>query len=317
MIADRPAGAEGRPVAFSPCFECKLCVAACPVGAILPDGGFNFSSCYTHNYREFMGGFTDWVETVADSKSARDYRGKVSDAETVSMWQSLSFGANYKAANCVAVCPAGEDVIGPFLQDRREHLTTIVKPLQEKAETVCVVPGTDAESCVAKRFPHKKPKRVKNGVRVPTVRSFLDTMVHVFQRGRVEGLDATYHFTFSGEETWKATVEIRDQEISVQDGHAGEPDVAVKADSRTWVRFLAGEKSLAVALLTRRVRVRGSLRLLLTFGRCLPGGWPAWERGDRRVDRTGTYHRRRTGGEVTHQLRAVGRRHRRLVGHRP
>jgi hypothetical protein len=29
-----------------------------------------------------MGGFTDWVEQVADSKSARDYRSRVSDAES-------------------------------------------------------------------------------------------------------------------------------------------------------------------------------------------------------------------------------------------
>ena len=28
------------------------------------------------------------------------------------MWQSLSYGANYRAAYCLAVCPAGEDVIG-------------------------------------------------------------------------------------------------------------------------------------------------------------------------------------------------------------
>jgi hypothetical protein len=27
----------------------------CPVGAISPDGDFNFSACYTHNYREFSG----------------------------------------------------------------------------------------------------------------------------------------------------------------------------------------------------------------------------------------------------------------------
>jgi hypothetical protein len=52
------------------------------VGAISPEGDFNFSACYTHNYREFMGGFTDWVEQVADSKSARDYRSRVSDAES-------------------------------------------------------------------------------------------------------------------------------------------------------------------------------------------------------------------------------------------
>jgi ferredoxin len=33
--------------------ECRLCVAACPVGAISNEGGFNFLSCYTHNYREY------------------------------------------------------------------------------------------------------------------------------------------------------------------------------------------------------------------------------------------------------------------------
>ncbi len=36
VIVDRPIGRESRPVEFSPCFECKLCVAACPVGAISP-----------------------------------------------------------------------------------------------------------------------------------------------------------------------------------------------------------------------------------------------------------------------------------------
>ena len=271
VVVDRPVGGEGRPVDFNPCFECKLCVAACPVGAISPDGDFNFNSCFTHNYREFMGGFGDWVETVVESKNAADYRSRVSDPETVSMWQSLSGGPNYKAANCVAVCPAGEDVIGPFLEDRKEHLTTIVKPLQDKTETLYVVPGTDAEEYAARRFPHKNLKRVNNGLRVPTVRSFLDNMVHVFQRGQAEGLDATYHFTFTGEEEIEASVEIRDQKITVHDGLVGETDLAVRTDSRTWVRFLAGEKNIVVALLTRRIRVRGPLRLLAAFGRCFPG----------------------------------------------
>ncbi|MGH9607899.1 MAG: hypothetical protein ACRD3N_19595, partial [Terracidiphilus sp.] len=119
---------------------------------------------YTHNYREFMGGFKDWVETIADSKNKLDYRNRVSDAETVSMWQSLSFGANYKAAYCLSVCPAGEEVIAPFLTDRKEFLQHVVKPLQEKVETVYVVPGSDAEDYVARRFPHKTIKRVSNGL---------------------------------------------------------------------------------------------------------------------------------------------------------
>src|SRR5262249_31480089 len=63
-----------QPLAYNPCVECKLCVSACPVGAISNDGRFNFSSCLTHNYREFMGGFTNWVEQIAESKGALDYR---------------------------------------------------------------------------------------------------------------------------------------------------------------------------------------------------------------------------------------------------
>src|SRR5437868_7445598 len=140
VLVDAEVSQYSHPVVYNPCLECKLCVAACPTGAISSDGQFNFSACYTHNYREFMGGFNDWVEKIADSKSANDYRKKVSGAETVSMWQSLSFGANYKAAYCMAVCPAGEDVIAPFLTNRKQFLDDVVRPLQNKPETVYVVP---------------------------------------------------------------------------------------------------------------------------------------------------------------------------------
>src|SRR5216110_3462804 len=181
---------------YNPCLECKLCVAACPVGAIGADGAFNFSACYTHNYREFLGGFTDWVGQIADSRNAQDYRNRVSDAESSSMWQSLSFGANYKAAYCMAVCPAGEDVIGPFLTDRKTYLEEVVKPLQEREETVYVVPGSDAEEHVARRFPLKTIKRVGNGLRPPTIQRFLSGLALTFQRGKAAKLNAVYHFTF-------------------------------------------------------------------------------------------------------------------------
>src|ERR1051326_4803679 len=149
-----------RSSATSSCWERSCSMPRCQSPAIAPDGGFNFSACYTHNYREFMGGFTNWVEQITESKDGLDYRKKVSDPESASMWQSLSFGANYKAAYCLSVCPAGEEVIGPYLTDKAAHLREIVRPLQEKEETVYVVPGSDAEEHVARRFPHKKAKRV-------------------------------------------------------------------------------------------------------------------------------------------------------------
>ena len=270
VLLDAEVSAYDRPIDYNPCVECKLCVSACPVGAIEPDGYFNFSACYTHNYREFMGGFTNWVEQIADSGSASEYRRKVTDPESVSMWQSLSFGANYKSAYCLAVCPAGEDVIGPFLTDRKGFLQDLVKPLQDKAETVYVLPGSDAESHVARRFPHKRTKKVGNGVRPRSIRGFLNALPLAFQRGPAEGLDTTYHFTFTGEEDCKATVAIRNKTLRVEDGHIGRPDIHLTADSRTWLEFLAKERSIVWALIRRRVRIKGSPRLLLAFGKCFP-----------------------------------------------
>jgi hypothetical protein len=218
-----------------------------------------------------MGGFSDWVEKIADSASALDYRQKVSGAETVSMWQSLSFGANYKAAYCLSVCPAGEDVIGPFLTDRKEFLKDVVKPLQDKSETVYVVPGSDAEGFVARHFPNKKTKQVSNGLAGQgTIRAFLRGLNFVFQRGKSEGLNAIYHFTFTGQEEVKATVVIHDKKLEVSDGHNGTPDFQVTADSNTWLRFLRKEANLVWALVMRKIRIHGSPRLLLAFARCFP-----------------------------------------------
>jgi putative sterol carrier protein len=92
----------------------------------------------------------------------------------------------------------------------------------------------------------------------------------VFQRHRSEGLDATYHFTFTGEEPAEATVVIRDKTIRVEEGHVGEPDLHVRADSRSWVGFLRKERGLIRALLRRKIRMKGSPRLLIAFGRCFP-----------------------------------------------
>ncbi len=270
ILIDAQVSAYSHPIDYNPCVECKLCVAACPVGAIGSDGHFSFSACYTHNYREFMSGFTDWAETIAESKNARDYRQKVSDAESASMWQSLSFKSNYKAAYCMAACPAGEDVIAPFLNDRRGFVQEVVKPLQDKNETIYVVPGSDAETYVARRFPHKKVKLVSSGIRPKSIQGFLFGLPLLFQRHQAAELNAVYHFTFTGSESRLATVTIQNKTLQVQEGHLGKADLLITADCATWLRFLAKEQNIVWALLRRKIRVNGSLKLLQAFGKCFP-----------------------------------------------
>lgn len=262
--------AASQPLDFNPCVSCKLCVAACPVGAIKPDGYFDFSSCFTHNYQQFMGGFVNFVEDIADSRSAADYRRKVSYPETITRWQSLSYGPNYNAAYCIAVCPAGTDVIGPYLADKRAHLDEIVDPLTRKEEPVYVTKGSDAADHVARRFPHKRIRWVRPSARATSIKGFLAGMSLSFQPGKAGDLNATYHFTFKGAEAAEATVVIRNRKLTVSRGHIGTANLRVTADARSWLRFLVGEISIVRCLMTGAVRLKGSPRLLVAFGKCFP-----------------------------------------------
>lgn len=256
---------------FDPCLSCKLCVAACPVGALEPDGTFRFSACYDHNYREFMTGFGDFTEAVAESKDRHALRDRVSASESASMWQSLAYGPNYKAAYCIAVCPAGEDVIGPWLADKKRHLHDVVRPLTQRSEDVYVVRGSDAEAHVKKRFPHKAVRTVESSLRATSARAFFRALPLVFQRGPAREWSATFHFEITARGgVVTATVRISDGTLQVEEALVGEPDIHVRASEETWLGVVTKRRSPVFAVLLGRLRVRGERALLDKFAACFP-----------------------------------------------
>jgi len=272
VAVDRAISEAAKPLDYSPCLGCNLCVSACPVGAVKTDGGFDFQACYTHNYREFMGGFMDILGEVAAAKDRADLERRVPLTEGVSLWQSLTYKANYKAAYCMSVCPAGEDVIGPYLEDRKRHVTQYVKPLREKEETLFVLRGSDAEAHASKRYPHKPLRYVKTGIQPSNIDGFLRYAGTAFQPGRSKDVEVRLHFTFTGASEREATLDIRDKRLEVLDGHIGERDAHVTVDATTWLGIVAGEVNPVWAVIRGRMKVKGPVAAMSRFQSCFVGG---------------------------------------------
>ncbi len=76
VLVDTEISRYDTPLDYNPCLECELCGATCPTGAVGKDGHFDFFSCITHNYREKLGGFPDWVENIVDSKKTGSITGR-------------------------------------------------------------------------------------------------------------------------------------------------------------------------------------------------------------------------------------------------
>ncbi len=188
---------------------------------------------------------------------------------TVQVDQSRLFGC-IGCGQCMAVCPAGETQIGEFLEDRKSYDKHYQKPFRALSEVIYAVKGSDAEQYVLNHFPEKTVKLISNGLRPLSIEMFLGSLPMIFQANQSEGMDVVYHFSFTGNESRDGTVKIKDKTITVEDGLNGIPNIHVTADSQTWIRFLAKEANLFLALITRKIKIKGSPRLMKDFAKCFP-----------------------------------------------
>ncbi len=268
LLIDAEVDGVGQPLAESPCIDCKLCAAVCPVGAIGQDGGFDFMSCAMHNYHELFGGVQEWVEAVAASHSAKGYRRRFGDSETLSRWQSLTYGHAYRCSYCMAVCPAGQDTVAAYRRDKKQYLREVVKPLQGKEEPVYVIRGSSAEKA-ARTNTCKDVRFVRNTIRPNSVDTFLDGTSLLFNPEAARDVRLKLSFEFTGEENRLATIDISDQRVQVQAGKTNEADLHVRVDSATWIGIVNEELSPLRALLTGKMKLKGNPAHLKTFKRCL------------------------------------------------
>lgn len=273
ILIDSEVDKYDKPLEYDPCIGCQLCVTSCPVGALDVKKGVDFNACMTHNYRDFMGGFEDWVENIVDAKDSKEFRKKSSDSENVSRWQSLSYGPQYKAAYCISVCPAGEDLVGVYTSDRKGWIKNILKPLSNKKEPIYVGKDTHAEE-YARKNPNKEVKVIRNIFRPNSINGFLTGVKVAFEQKHAKGVNITVHFESNGKETAQATIIIAGGVIDVKEGHVGTADLGITADSKTWLGIINKETSPSdniQAITSGKVKVHGELKLLKQFQECFIG----------------------------------------------
>ncbi|MDO9127216.1 MAG: 4Fe-4S ferredoxin [Parvibaculum sp.] len=270
IVIDREVDTVSAPLDYAPCLDCKLCVAACPVEAIGMDGSFNFSACYTHNYREFMGGFVDWVHQVVDAEDADDYDKRVTPGESVSMWQSLSFKPGYKAAYCLSVCPAGSDVLGPFIEDRVEYRKRILDPLLAKPETVYVLKGSDAEESIPQRLKSKEVKLVDYNIPSDDPFSFLFGLTLTFQRRKARGLDATLALVIEDKGPQPAAIRVRQSRVEVEFQAPEKADAELRLTWETLRRIFRDGMTVEEAVANCGATLTGDVATAQAIRRCFP-----------------------------------------------
>jgi putative sterol carrier protein len=107
---------------------------------------------------------------------------------------------------------------------------------------------------------------------INSCQEYFDTLDRRFIADKAKGVDATYVYELEGDGGGTWTVKVQDGALSVDKGAHPSPSVTYKMKAADYVRLANGQLNGAKAVLTRKLKVSGSIMLAKKMNDFLPPG---------------------------------------------
>lgn len=108
--------------------------------------------------------------------------------------------------------------------------------------------------------------------RVSSCKEYFDTVPERFVADKAKGVEATYTFELEGDGGGTWTVSVKDGAVSVQEGSVDQPSVTYKMKAKDYVDLANGDLGGVKAVMTRKLKVKGSVALAKKMNDFLPPG---------------------------------------------
>jgi putative sterol carrier protein len=106
--------------------------------------------------------------------------------------------------------------------------------------------------------------------RISTCTEYFETLQERFVAAEADGVDATFVYELEGPGGGTWTVRVRDGQVSAEPGAIGEPTVTYKMKADNYVKLANGEMNGAMAFMTRKLKVSGSIAMAQKMNKFLP-----------------------------------------------
>jgi epoxyqueuosine reductase QueG len=101
--------ASDPPLENNPCTACRLCIQACPAGALVVEGKTDMLKCLRNSQPFGVGGSISFWSRFSEA-THEEQKAMLRSPEYFSIYQSGFIGFQYFCFHCLAACPVGRSI---------------------------------------------------------------------------------------------------------------------------------------------------------------------------------------------------------------